>query len=594
MFLDTDISKPKIDNGREILATWLANQPDNFFTSDRNLQRILEFLWGEERYRAHIARLYRFGKTAATVVDQGARASNRPDHLPKLESFDGLGRYVGEVVFGEGYHDTGRAIYDSGVMSVLEEPGNNVLSLSLFYLSAMNGEAGHNCPLACTAGAIKVLQAVGSPKLQNDYLPRLLDSEYDSNFHAAQFLTEIQGGSDVGANTTTASPLDPAAEGSWLLNGEKWFCSNVTADLALVTARIKGQGDGTKGLGLFLVPQKLDNGQRNGLTIRRLKDKLGTRSMATAEVEFKDAVGYQVGETTDGFRHAMNYVINTSRLFNAFACTGNARRAYLTAWTYAQNRRAFQELIIHYPLVQDVLTKMRSDATAMLAGSMRLAKLWDDVETGRDQTRETRYILRLAINLNKYRTAILAHEVINQGIEILGGNGTIEDFSVLPRLLRDNVVYENWEGTHNVIMAQVQRDMRRYNVHTPFLDLIRRMLQPLTSGRLKREGLQTLDTISTQLDALLEMDERSASVPFRPLMERLIDLFYIACMGVESAWEQFKKQDKTKLRLAEFYLDRRLLKRDPIDIENYADQISRLCHDIRPGKLRYDLEDDEL
>src|SRR5690606_6749602 len=180
------------------------------------------------------------------------------------------------------------------VMSVLEEPGQNMLSLALFYLSALNGEAGHNCPLACTAGLIKVLQAEGAAALKERYLPRLLDSNYETLFHGAQFLTEVQGGSDVGANGATATPLDPETEGTWLINGEKWFCSNVTADLALVTARVADQGEGTAGLGLFLVPRLLEDGRLNGMTIHRLKEKLGTRSMASAEVSFHDALAYQV------------------------------------------------------------------------------------------------------------------------------------------------------------------------------------------------------------------------------------------------------------------------------------------------------------
>ncbi len=156
------------------------------------------------------------------------------------------------------------------------------------------------------------------------------------------------------------------------------------------------------------------------------------------------------------------------------------------------------------------------------------------------------------------------------------------------------MVFENWEGTHNVLMAQVQRDMRRYQLHKPFMAQIRRMLEPLTFKRLRREALEQLDTIETQLDALLQMDELSASVPFRPLMDRLTDLYYVACMGVEAAWEIYAKSDRSKQRLAEFFLDRRVMRREPIDISNYGDQISRLCHDIRPVKVDpADVEEEE-
>ena len=570
--------------GRRLLDDWHSSRPDNFFVTDRNLQRLLEFHWGEGRYAEHLPRLYGFGRVVAEIDDL-VRTANRDENLPRLNRYDAVGQRIEGVDFHPAHHEAGRAIYGSGVMSVYEETGNNLLSLALFYLSSLNGEAGHNCPLACTAGLIKVLQAVSAPSLQARYLPGLLDPDYDENYTGAQFLTEVQGGSDVGANATMATPLDPGAEGTWLLNGEKWFCSNVTADLALVTARVPAQGEGTAGLGLFLAPRRLEDGSLNNTFIRRLKYKLGTRSMATGEIEFRDALAYQVGETGEGFRNVMVYVINTSRIFNAIGTSANARRAYMIAWRYARHRGAFGQPIIHFPLVQDRLARMRSDAAAMLSGTMRIVQTVDEIETGKKDDAATGAFLRMALNLNKYRSAVLAHEVINTGIEVLGGNGTIEDFSILPRLLRDNVVYENWEGSHNVLLAQVQRDMRRYEVHEPFLELVEQMLEPLPFKRLQREGLEQLEQIREQLDALLQIDETAASIPFRALMNRLTDLYYVACMGVEAAWEVFKKEDRSKQRLAEFFFDRRVAGRSPIDIPNYGDQVSRLCADIRPTKV---------
>ena len=588
-----DAELDPIETGRTLLEGWRESQPDNFFVADRNLHRLLTFYWGEEAYRERLPRLYRFGAVSATVVDRAARTVNEDENLPRLDRYNGIGERIEAVDFHPAHHEAGRAIYGSGVMAVHEEPGNNLLSLALFYLSALNGEAGHNCPLAMTAGLIRVLQAVGSPQLKQAYLPGLLNPEYGENYTGAQFLTEVQGGSDVGANATTATPLDPGAEGTWLLNGEKWFCSNVTADLALVTARVPAQGEGTAGLGLFLMPRVLPDGTLNSYYIRRLKDKLGTRSMATGEVEFRDALAYQVGDVGAGFRNVMIYVINTSRIFNGVGCAGNARRAYMDAWRYATYRRAFDRPIIHFPLVQELLAKMRSDATAILSGSLRIVHTLDEIETGKKDDVATGSFLRMALNLNKVRSAILAHEVVNQGIEVLGGNGAIADFSVLPRLLRDNVVYENWEGTHNVLLAQVQRDMRRYAVHEPFMMLVQEMLEPLPFNRMKREGLAALEEIRRQLDALLQMDAMSASIPFRHLMMRLADLYYLACMGVEAAWENYSHRDRSKQRLAEFFLDRRVMGRNPIDIPNYGEQVARLAADVRPTKVEKLRDEDE-
>jgi acyl-CoA dehydrogenase len=571
-----------IAGGRERLEDWLAAQPDNFFTADRNLQRTLAFHWGAVEYGRHAPRLYRFGREAATVVDGAAQISNLDANLPRLERFDPLGNRLEEVVFHPSYHEAGRAIYGSGMMSVYAEPAQNLLSLALFYISSFNGEAGHNCPIACTAGLIKLLQAVGSPELQERFLPRLLDADYETRFHGAQFLTEIQGGSDVGANGTVATVADPSS-GTWHLNGEKWFCSNVTADVALVTARVAGQGEGTRGLGLFLVPRRLDAGPAAGMLnnvyIRRLKDKLGTRSMATAELEFRDAVAYAVGPVADGFKNVMRHVINTSRIYNAVGVCGNARRAHLVAWTYAQHRNAFGYPIIHFPLVQDMLARMRADTVAMTSGTLRLVRTLDELESGRAGT-EAEGFLRMGLNLNKYRTAVMGHQVILQAIELLGGNGAIESFSVLPRLLRDNVVYENWEGTHNVLLAQVQRDMRRYQVQEPFLAVVRELLQKLQTAELRQEGLDHLERLSAELQEVLAMDELTAAIFFRPLMDRLTDLYYLACLAQEGEWERREKADKSKQRLAVLFWHRRVAGREGRDIAYYDDQVSRLSSEF--------------
>ncbi|MEM8863728.1 MAG: acyl-CoA dehydrogenase family protein, partial [Chloroflexota bacterium] len=264
--VDTE-SIPANQIGQNRLAEWLELQPDNYFSADKDIQRKLELYLGKEKYAKTMPQLYKFGKVLAKEVDPLVRSSNLNENLPRLQATDEIGRNQQDVVYHPDYHAAGRLIYAGGPMSALGEAGNNKVALSLFYLSAQNGEAGHNCPLACTAGLIKVLQHTAPASVREKFLPKLLDENYDTNYTGAQFLTEIQGGSDVGTNAVTATPED--SEGDvWYLNGDKWFCSNVTADLALVTAR-KGAEDGTKGLGLFLVPRKLEDGSVNGMLIHK-------------------------------------------------------------------------------------------------------------------------------------------------------------------------------------------------------------------------------------------------------------------------------------------------------------------------------------
>ncbi len=524
--------KSAAERGRDELIEWERAQPDNYFLTDGHLQGLLKFYWGDETYGLQAERLENFGGLAATVVDRAVRRSNVPENLPRLDRYTATGERTEDLQHSEDHHIAGRHIYGSGAMSVYAAPGSNLLALALFYLSSYNGESGHNCPLACTAGVIKTLQFAGSEPLKAKYLPRLLDPNYDELYHGAQFLTEVQGGSDVGANSTRAVPLDAAA-GTWLINGEKWFCSNVTADLALITARPEGAGDGTRGLGLFLVPRRLDDGSPNGLYIRRLKDKLGTKSLATAEVDFRDAVAYLVGEPGRGFLQAMDYVINTSRLYNAVGSAAAARRAYVVAWTYARHRRAFGRAIAEFPLVAETLAEMRSVSAALTSGSLYLAHLRDEIESGRaDETGKA--FFRLAVNLNKYRTSISGTDVIRRGIEVLGGNGAMENFSVLPRLLRDSVIFEAWEGAHNTLLAQSVRDLQRHRLHEPFCERLAGWFGSLENhDDLGRRGAAETAALRSELDDLTGLDEGIAGLRMRSLADRMMWLFYIACLARE-------------------------------------------------------------
>jgi acyl-CoA dehydrogenase len=563
-----------IDMGREALAAWDQAQPDNYFSADLNFQRSLEYHWGREAYSRHLPSLYAFGALAATEIDAAVREAAGDPGFPRLERYDAWGRRTEEVQFHPSHHRAGRLIFGSGMLGVYESPGNNLLSLALFYLSSQNGEAGHNCALACTAGVIKALRAVADSSLSQRFLPRLLDPDYDNLYQGAQFLTEVQGGSDVGANGTVATLVDEDQR-TWLLDGEKWFCSNTTADVALVTARVPGQGEGTRGLGLFLAPRVLPDGSLNNIFIHRLKDKLGTRTLATAELTLERALAYQVGPTKAGFKNTMSYVINTSRIYNAVGVCGNARRATQVAMTYAQHRLAFGRPIVHFPLVQDQLANMRATSAAILAGTLQIVSLLDEIEVN-GSSAEAEGLLRMALNLNKYRSSVLAHEVIMTAIELLGGNGAVETFSVLPRLLRDNVVYENWEGTHNVLLDQVHRDIRKLKLHQPFFTAVRQLLSSAEPVSLSNEGLALLSNIEAELEEVLAMDVLTGAIYFRPLMDRLMDLYYAACLAAEGTWEKAEKKDRTKERLALLYFMRRAAGRAAKDIAYYDDQVSRL------------------
>lgn len=526
--------------GRIDLEEFAGTQTTNFWVADPHVRRVVRHWAGEERLAAWEQDFESFGAEAAGPIDAAVCANNLNENLPLLNRFDAYGERIEEVAHHPGYHEAGRGIYGSGVMAALGEPENNLRALTLFYLSSQNGEAGHNCPLACTAGVIKILRTVASPEQRERYLGRLLRTDYELLAHGAQFLTEVQGGSDVGSNELVAKPID-GRPGEWRLHGEKWFCSNVTADLALVTARPDGAGEGTGGLGLFLMPRRLPDRTLNAFHIRRLKDKVGTRTMATAEVDFDGAWAWQVGPLADGFRNVMTHVINTSRTFNAVACMGAARRACLVAHGYAQHRRGFGAPIASYPMVQETLVDMRAETAAMVSGTLHLVHLLDEGEGGRLDAEQQAFV-RVALNLNKTRTAIAAHEVVSSGLEVLGGNGTVETFSVLPRLLRDNVVFENWEGSHNVLLLQVLRDCQRKGFHEGFFSVLERIAGD--HKRLRDALAQTRKDFA----AMLSGDAGAATLQMRPIGARMSYLHW-ACAMVH---------DGTQPELVEHFLDRRI------------------------------------
>ena len=543
--------------GRTALKQWREEQPKNFFKNS-HLEVSLRRHWNDAQWQAHRPTLENFGSVAAGELDEAAIINNRTHNLPLLERFSDLGERLESVEHHPSYHVCGKAIYEDGkVIAALRETQGNLLAQALFYISSHVGEAGHNCPVACTAGVVKALKAAGSAELQSAYLPGLLTHHYADRLDGAQFLTEVQGGSDVGANCVEAHP-DGEAMGTtrWKIFGEKWFCSNADADLILMTARVQNAPDGTRGLGLFLLPRVLPDHTPNLFTLRRLKDKLGTRSMPSAEIDFNGATAYAVGPVEQGFATVINHVINTSRLYNTVGCTGIARRATLIAHGYAEHREAFGQAVIAYPLMQEMLASMHAIEAALLSGSMLLASELDHVESGeRDEVR--RGALRIAINLAKMRSCQHSHRVVLTGIETLGGNGAIESFSVLPRLMRDNIVYENWEGTHNTLLAQTLRDCARHRLHDALAKWMEELLAEVPDKYAKFKTMlssaqsECMAAVDQSLNA---QDPNVAALLARPHLERLADLFFaIALLSDIPHFKDTKEERRTRAKLTWFW-----------------------------------------
>ena len=289
----------------------------------------------------------------------------------------------------------------------------------------------------------------------------------------------------------------------------------IDADLFLVTARPVGAPPGTAGLRAFVVPRSRE-GRVNGFRIRRLKYKLGTRSMASAEVDFTGAWGWPVAD----FRRTVEVVLNTSRLYNATCAAGMLQRAWREADAYARTRIAFGQPILSFPSIARVVARIKVEAAGARASTFHLAQLADRITRG-----ETDLVpaWRMLVNLNKIWTAQTCPAGVRDAIEVLGGNGAIEDFSVLPRLLRDAIVVEAWEGGHGVLCAQLLRDSQRG------------LAEPLFAHLQRVVG--DVGPIATRWASVLGRPD--AEVVFRDLVEELrapVQAGLLRAQGAPEAW----------------------------------------------------------
>ncbi len=327
-----------------------------------------------------------------------------------------------------------------------------LVKYGLVYLF-VQAEFGLCCPLSMTDSLTRTLVKFGSPELIDAYFVRLTSQDPDELFQGAMFMTEQEAGSDVGAISTTARRGD---DGLWRLYGDKWFCSNPDAELAMVLARPEGAEGGTKGLSLFLLPRHLADGRRNDHRIVTLKDKLGTRSMASGEVQLDGAVAYLVGDAGAGFKQ-MTDMINMSRLANGVRSAGMMRRSVNEASFITANRTAFGRRLADLPLMQRQLDKLLTVAEQGRSMVFHTARVLEEADADDEAMRR---VLRILTPLIKFRTCRDARKVAGDAMEIRGGIGYIEEWSDA-RIVRDAHLGSIWEGTSNIVALDVARATRR-------------------------------------------------------------------------------------------------------------------------------------
>ncbi|MFI8090546.1 acyl-CoA dehydrogenase family protein [Streptomyces sp. NPDC086080] len=420
------------------------------FGADRALAEAVERHLAADVLDEGRAELSALGRTAgsAQVQEWGAQANEFP---PRLRTHDRYGHRIDEVDFHPAWHRLLGKGVSAGLTAAWGRPGGHVRRAAAF-LMWTQAEAGNGCPLSMTHAAVPALRT--DPELAAEWEPRLTSMVYDRALRppgqkpGALFgmgMTEKQGGSDVRANTTTARPL--AEDGAYELTGHKWFCSAPMSDGFLVLARAPG------GITCFLVPRVLADGTRNVFLIQRLKDKLGNRSNASAEVEFAGTWARRVGEEGRGVRTIIGMVAAT-RLDCALGSAGLMRQAVAQAVHHCAHREAFGGKLVDKPLMRNVLADLALESEAATTLALRLAAAYDD---GGEQERA---LLRIAVPAAKYWVTKRCAPVAVEAAECLGGNGYVEE-SGMPRLVRESPLNSVWEGAGNVQALDVLRALRR-------------------------------------------------------------------------------------------------------------------------------------
>ena len=439
-------------------ATWREALGRDFWADDPELAAVLAHHGLPSEGAAH-ARVSRYGVYAARSLTEGADANDRPRELPEVIGYGPHGR---PDPVGVQVHPATRRMLAASLRAGAATEPDVVVRYGMAYLGAQVGEAGVSCPLACTDGFVRAVDELPCPPEVKAAAAHIRMQAPGGPVHAAQFVTEVQGGSDAATNTVSATPQ---GDGSWRLSGNKFFCSNPPAQYWAVTARPVDAPAGHKGVALFMVPRTLD-GEANGFRVERLKDKLGTRALPTAEITLDGAVGWPIGELHSGLSNMVRIVLTTSRFWTGLAGVGFIRAAERIATTYANFRHAFGGPIARFPLIADTLDQLARDRVHMLAAAFDILASWEAVASaeraGVVPDREVALRARILVMLFKTWATRRATRRVHDAMMVLGGNGIEERFSALPRLLRDAVILETWEGPHGLLLARALQDLRRF------------------------------------------------------------------------------------------------------------------------------------
>ena len=542
----------------------------NFFSADPSLADLLRIHLSDKLYRHIEPHLERLGGLAGGHLDECARLADK--HGPVLHQRDRFGSDVQWIEYHPAYRELERAAFgEFGIHAMSHRKGilgwpqtYPVVAKHAFTFLFNQAEFGMGCPINVTDGAAKLLSSFGDPALKAKYLDGITQTDMGKLTQGGQFMTEKEGGSDVGKLTTTAVQEG----GHWRLTGEKWFCSNADAEIVMLLARPQGAEGGTRGVGLFLMPRRLDDGSPNHYRIVRLKDKLGTRSMASGEIKLEGAIAYAVGKLDRGFVQ-MAEMVNSSRLSNGVKSTALMRRAYHDAMTVARNRVVFGSRIVDMPLAQRQLMKIMLATEQGLSMSFLTADALDRAEAG---SQDAAALLRILTPTLKFRATRDARKVCGDAMEMRGGIGYIEEFATA-RLLRDAHLGSIWEGTGNIVaLDALKRAVGRHGAEAALADdLHARLNDSAEVPQVWRDRLRDLidRAIGFAREVAGRMDNEAEA-------RRATSLLYHVASAVAMTWEGARihqmRGDARRLLLARMVIDHRVSAQDPFRLTENATQ----------------------
>jgi acyl-CoA dehydrogenase len=554
----------------------------NFYRADPALTDLLRIHLPERIFNHIEPHLDRLGGLAGGYLDECARLADR--HTPVLHQRDRFGRDMQWIEYHPAYRELEKAAFgEFGIhaMSIRKDilgwPDKYpVVAKHAFTFLFNQAEFGLGCPINVTDGCAKLLANFGSDALKAKYLDGLTETNMEKLTQGGQFMTEKEGGSDVGTLTTSA-----VQEGDhWRLSGEKWFCSNADAEVVMLLARPQSAPGGTRGVGLFLMPRHLDDGSQNHYRIVRLKDKLGTRSMASGEIKLEGAIAYAVGRLDRGFVQ-MAEMVNSSRLSNGVKSTALMRRAHHDAMTVARNRVVFGSRIVDLPLGRRQLMKIMLATEQALSMSFLTADALDRAEAG---SQDAAALLRILTPTLKFRATRDARKVCGDALEMRGGIGYIEEFATA-RLLRDAHLGSIWEGTGNIVaLDALKRAIGRHGADNALAaDLHARLDDSTQVPQAWRDRLRGLTdrTIGFAREVASRTDNEAEA-------RRATSLLYHVASAVAFAWEagriHERRGDARRLLLSRLVVDHRISASDPFRLTENATQAAIADHllDERP------------